>query len=240
MDPVLVPSGGAPPARLLALADGLLLPGGVDLVPQRYGEDPHPTTESEPALDELELRLLGAALAEGRPVLAICRGFQALNVALGGTLVQDLASQREGAVDHRPERGRRHLAHGLRVAADSQLGAALGTTHILVNSLHHQGVAQLASALRPTGWAEDGLVEAAEVPGPRFVVGVQFHPEELWRDSAPVRGLFAAFGAAIRAAARDRNAGARTAPGGSPPGPGRAGGEGAGWGASPSPRAARR
>ncbi len=213
LTPVLVPAGGPPPARLLALADGLLLPGGVDVVPERYGEDPHPTTEVDPSLDRLEQDLLVPLLAADRPVLAICRGMQALNVALGGSLVQDLPSQRPGPVDHRPDLGRAHLAHRLRIAAGSRLAEVLGTPDLVVNSLHHQGVGRVAPGLRATAHAEDGLVEGVELADRSFVVGVQFHPEELWRESPPIARLFAGFAAAVRAAAgRDRPLAAAAVP----------------------------
>ncbi len=206
LGPVLVPAGQPPDGRLLALMDGLLLPGGVDVDPARYGQAPHPSTEVDVELDRLERQLLEPALAEGRPVLAICRGIQALNVALGGTLVQDLADLRPGPVDHRPDIGRRHLAHGLRVEPGSRLADAVGATDLRVNSLHHQGIGRLAPGLRATAWAEDGLIEGVEAPDQPFVVGVQCHPEELWRESAPLRRLFGAFGAAVRTARANRAA----------------------------------
>jgi len=214
--PVLLPAGAPLPARLLALADGLLLPGGVDLVPDRYGEPPHPSTETDPALDRLEQELLIPLLADDRPVLAICRGFQALNVALGGSLVQDLASLRPGPVDHHPDRGRTHIAHRLRVEPGSELAAALGATDVAVNSLHHQGIARLASNLRATAWADDDLVEGVEMPDRRFVLGVQFHPEELWQLSAPMARLFGAFGEAVRRAKSARSHGDARAAAASP------------------------
>ncbi|HUY61478.1 MAG TPA: gamma-glutamyl-gamma-aminobutyrate hydrolase family protein [Candidatus Dormibacteraeota bacterium] len=203
--PVLVPpTAEGIPAALLECADGLLLPGGIDVDPGQYGEAAHPTTVADPRLDALERVLLERTLERERPVLAICRGVQSLNVALGGSLVQDLGSLRPGPVDHQPERGRDFLAHPLRLDPESRLAGVLGTTSVDINSLHHQGLARLGAGLRAVGWAEDGLVEAVELADRPFVIGVQFHPEELWRSSDPVARLFSAFGAAVRQAASER------------------------------------
>jgi putative glutamine amidotransferase len=172
---------------------GLLLPGGVDVDPARYQAERHPTTDVNADLDALELPLAERALHAGLPILAICRGIQLLNVACGGSLWQDVPSERPTALVH-PQKQvpRDHLAHGLHLTADSRLARVLGQTDVPVNSFHHQALRDLGAGLRPVGWAEDGTVEAVEGPG-RFVVGVQCHPEELVESQPAWRRLFTAF-----------------------------------------------
>ncbi len=165
---------------------GILLTGGVDVAPSEYGEEPHPRLgEVQVDRDRAELPLARWAVAEGKPILGICRGHQLLNVALGGTLYQDIPSQIPGSLDH--EVSIRHecwnnLDHGLQLSDDSLLAEVLGTTSIEVNSLHHQGIKDLAPGLRAVGHAPDGVVEAIEGTRGNFVVGVQCHPEELWQE----------------------------------------------------------
>ncbi len=187
---------------LLRAGCGLLLPGGPDVDPARYAQPAHETTVVNSALDELEFPLLEAALEQDRPVLGICRGVQVLNVALGGTLVQDLASERPGELGHRwredADGGPRDAWHPVELAPESRVRSALGET-VDVTSAHHQGLDRLGAGLRATGWAPDGLVEAVEVDGPAFVVGVQFHPERMPAETAS--GLFEAFATALREAA---------------------------------------
>jgi putative glutamine amidotransferase len=189
--------------ELLAEAGGLLLPGGPDVEPARYGARPHPTTQFDAALDDLEFALVRAALAEDRPVLAICRGIQVLNVALGGTLVQDLPTERPSGVVHNVGGGSEVAdpRHALEVDPASWLAHALGPGPTSpVTSRHHQAIDRLGEGLVATAWAPDGTVEAVELPG-RAVVGVQFHPERMDRDAAERRaaaGLFRAFAAWLR------------------------------------------
>ncbi len=193
--PVLVPTGmSSEPA--MSVVQGLVLPGGPDLDPQRYGEEVNGTLEVDRSSDELELGMLSLALERGLPILCICRGLQLLNVALGGTLVQDLESQR----GHHPtsSAGRGELAHQLAVVPSSRLSAALGTTQLSVNSLHHQGIGRLAPGLTATARADDGLIEGAEISSGAWVVGVQFHPEELVGTEPSAQSLFQAFAEACR------------------------------------------
>ncbi|HXN89978.1 MAG TPA: gamma-glutamyl-gamma-aminobutyrate hydrolase family protein [Candidatus Sulfotelmatobacter sp.] len=162
------------------LLDALLLPGGVDVEPRRYGavarDDCHLTLM--PELDEVELTLTRWAIADGLPVLAICRGIQVLNVACGGTLWQDL--QVEGVTRESHDREPRDLlAHGLDIEPDSLLARTVGRTHLEVNSLHHQAIRDVGPSLRAVACSTDGLIEGVELPGHRFVVGMQCHPEEL-------------------------------------------------------------
>jgi putative glutamine amidotransferase len=208
--PVLIPLI-ANPDRLHVLyrhLDGLLLPGGVDIDPGLYGAPRDPATEPPDSLrDEVEVRLLHWALADEVPVLAICRGLQVLNVACGGTLWQDLGMGRPGPIEHRASAqagDRALLAHTVTVAPGSRLAAVLETEEVAVNTMHHQGIADLGANLQPVAWAPDGLYEGLELPGAGFVLAVQWHPEELVMHQAASLRLFTAFcrTAADRAAAR--------------------------------------
>lgn len=179
--------------------DGLLLSGGCDIDPARYGEASIPACqEPEPARDELELALAAWALDAAVPILGICRGMQLLNVACGGTLYQDLATQQPEAAQHdHAAIGRTFRAHGIRLQEHSRLSEILGTSPYTVNSLHHQAVARAGAGVEIVGWSPDGVAEAMEVDGHPFALAVQFHPEELEGDhehpDAPSRALFRAF-----------------------------------------------
>ncbi len=164
--------------------DAILIPGGVDLDPATYGESPLPTCgRLDPARDRVELHFARWAVAEGKPLFGLCRGLQILNVALGGTLYQDIAAQRTDAIKHDyfPTAGypRDHLAHPVTVASGSRLDALIGSAPLKVNSMHHQAVNGLAAGLEATAVAPDGVIEAVETPGSSFVLGVQWHPEML-------------------------------------------------------------
>ena len=164
--------------RLMELAHGLLLTGGEDVDPAHYGQEPHPALgDLIPARDTLELAALREALRRGMPVLAICRGIQLLNVALGGTLYQDLPTQRPGPVVHEQTAPVAHRWHAARVEPDSELRAIFGVGDLFINSFHHQGIDRLAPALRPAVLAEDGLVEGVEGREHPWLFGVQWHPE---------------------------------------------------------------
>jgi putative glutamine amidotransferase len=147
----------------------------------------------------MEFAALEMALDRDLPVLAICRGMQVLNVAPGGSLWQDLPSHRESRVEHRQEAGREVATHDVRVEAGSRLADVLGETSVATNSMHHQGIRVLGDGLRAVGWAEDGLVEGVEMAGRGFVLGVQWHPEELTGNYEHARRLFGAFVEAARA-----------------------------------------
>jgi putative glutamine amidotransferase len=167
--------------------DGLLFAGGEDVDPAQYGAAPHSSLgKTNPAQDEVEVALARRAVADGKPVLGICRGVQLLNVALGGSLYQDIGSEIAGALDHQESIERRdmsHLAHPIGLAEGSWLAACLDTSQIAVNTLHHQSLKEIAPGLRVTARAPDGVVEAVEGAGAGFVLGVQCHPEELWDHS---------------------------------------------------------
>lgn len=179
---------------LLAPLDGLVLTGGRDVAPAQYGvETVHPSVELDLPRDETELALARTAFARDMPILGICRGIQLLNVALGGTLYQDLPSEWGGAITHRQSSARPLATHRLILEPDSLIARVFGTTELRVNSFHHQAVRRVASELRVVGHAEDGLIEALEAPNRTFVVAVQYHPEEMV-DICPLsRSLFRTF-----------------------------------------------
>lgn len=180
--------------------DAVLLAGGTDVDPASYGHDRHPTvTEVDPHRDESEIDLIRWSLADGKPLFAICRGVQILNVALGGSLIQDIPSERPEALVHQT-RVWRQLAHDLVLEPDSRLASLLGATNLQVNSLHHQAIDRLGRGLRIIGTAPDGIVEGVEGTNGSWLVGVQCHPEELWQETDPRwRRVFANF---VQTAAR--------------------------------------
>jgi putative glutamine amidotransferase len=196
------------PRAVLQSVDGVLLTGGGDVDPAFYGEDRHETVEdAEPGRDEFEIDLARRAMEQDFPILAICRGTQVLNVAAGGTLVQDIPTAIASDLTHTIKEPKNTLAHEVRVASDSRLHTALGgavtACSCRVNSRHHQSVATLGHRLVATATASDGVIEAVEAPEATFCVGVQWHPENFWR-TGEFNQLFDAFvdAARERAAAR--------------------------------------
>jgi putative glutamine amidotransferase len=193
---ILSPLMGAPLAGpALDGIDGLLLTGGEDIHPSWYGADPSPLS-SPPSQerDLFELALFAVARQRELPILGICRGIQLINVALGGSLFQDLPSERPSSVDHSPSGSRDVRSHVVRLEPGSRAAGALGSTCVTVNSFHHQAIRELAPGLIASGWTDDGLIEAAESTssGP-WMLAVQWHPEEMHADRrAPEQGLFAA------------------------------------------------
>jgi anthranilate synthase component 2/putative glutamine amidotransferase len=172
-EPVLLPTGATSP-DVIARLDGLVLSGGADVEPARYGADAHSAvTVTRPDRDASELLLLTAALEAGLPVLAICRGMQLLNVALGGDLVQHLPDVTAGV--HDPGAGA-YTEHAVRTLPGSKVNDLLGG-HAVAHCHHHQAVQRLGEGLTAVAWAEDGTVEAVERSGGAFCVGVQWHPE---------------------------------------------------------------
>ncbi len=195
--PLLIPPGLTPDAlaTVLERVDGVLLPGGGDIAPHRYnGHAVHPTVYGiDEERDETELYLARQSIERDLPLLAICRGHQVLNVALGGTLWQDVADQMPESLEHnyyRPGFPRNQRVHEVSLRPGSRLGTLLGRPTTPVNSLHHQGIQTLAAPLSITATAPDGLIEGAEVRGHRFAVSVQWHPEELVRDDPAMLRLF--------------------------------------------------
>jgi putative glutamine amidotransferase len=197
------------PAGALAGLHGLLLTGGEDVSPELYGEQPHPklgTVDSE--RDAFELALIGAARAADLPIFGICRGIQILNVACGGSLLQDLPSEVAGALEHNlpvPQHEAYALAHEVWLEADSLLTRLMrerlsDADSCEVNSRHHQAVNRLANGFKVSATAPDGVIEAIEDPAARFCLGVQWHPENFWR-TGEFRPLFEGF---VEAAQRSR------------------------------------
>lgn len=176
--PLVIPSLTTRPALEAALArlDGLLLTGGLDIHPHLYGQRRHPATRlADPRRLAGDRALLEVALETDIPILGICMGCQWLNVALGGDLIQDIPSQVGTEVVHAP----RETFHSVRVQTGSRLAGILGKEELEVNSSHHQAIGRLGHGLRAVAWASDGVIEAAEGEGKRFLLAVQWHPERL-------------------------------------------------------------
>ena len=190
--------GADEPDDVLARVDGLLLTGGDDIDPSLFGALPHPTYEpSEAGRDAFEIALVRRALASRVPILAICRGLQVLNVATGGTLIQDIPSLYPTRVNH-ASTPPTAMAHDVAIEPGSRLHEILGAPdgrRVMVNSRHHQAVDVLGEGLVVTALASDGIVEGVEGTGPAFCVGVQWHPESFHR-TREFDGIFAAFIAA--------------------------------------------
>ncbi len=182
--------------------DGLLLTGGGDVDPSVYGERRHPTVrDAEPGRDTFELAITRRAMERDVPVLAICRGAQVLNVAAGGSLVQDIPSEVDTMLTHTLEQPD-GVAHGVRVTKGSQLERALGpmldeSRRCRVNSRHHQAVGRVGDSLEVSARSEDGVVEAIERPDAAYCLGIQWHPENFWR-TGEFRPLFDSFVTAAR------------------------------------------
>ena len=196
--PIVLPATADPAniARLVDSCDGFLIPGGQDIDPARYGRrrEVH-THRSATARDAMEDALVRAIIAADKPLLGICRGMQSINVALGGTLRQDVRDEsarcEPSHVQHRPYT---LPAHMVELAEDSQLAEYVGATRLGVNTIHHQSVDEVGEGLVVNAVSpEDGIVEGIEMPGKRFVVGVQWHPEHMWRERPHSKRLFKAF-----------------------------------------------
>ena len=188
--------------RSLDSLDGLVLTGGTDINPARYGQRPAPETDQpDDPRDELETRLLQDALSQGIPVLAICRGMQLFNVIHGGTLIQHLPTGGPHQVKQKDA-----VAHTVRVAPGTRLAAIIGEGEHAVNSRHHQAADRPGDGLIVTAISPDGVIEALEKPGDSFAIAVQWHPEDRILLSANDRKLFEAFATALSPAPR----GART------------------------------
>ena len=182
-------------------ADGVMLTGGADLDPAVFGEEPHPLTKGVDADRESAETLLARwAVDDDKPVLGICRGVQQLNVALGGSLIQDIPSQQPSTLEHSAGKlspARDYVAHTICVEPHSRLAEALGLGEaggeVGVNSFHHQALKRVSDRLQITSRATDGIIESVEMPDRRFVVGVQWHPEEMSAGRADMMRLFVSF-----------------------------------------------
>ena len=192
---------GDDPAVSLARIDGLLLTGGPDVDPAEYGEPPHSSVELDRARDAFEMPLTRKALATDMPMLAICRGIQVLNVAAGGTLMQDIPSAVPSTLKHTVAKPKDAIAHSIDVRPSTKLANVLHTSSAgpscAVNSRHHQSIARVASDFVVSAVSPDGVVEAIERPSATFCLGVQWHPENFWRTGEFDR-LFDAFVDACR------------------------------------------
>lgn len=165
---------------LFARLDGILFTGGGDIDTELYHGIPHPRVyEVDPDRDRVEINLVRRSVEQGKPFMGICRGIQVINVALGGSLFSDIGAFLPGALRHDwyPDIPRDYLAHSVKVQSGSKLAHILGWTEGGVNSLHHQGIERTADVLTPVAWAPDGLVEAVELAGHPFGIGLQWHPE---------------------------------------------------------------
>lgn len=181
--------------ELLPRLDGVLFPGGGDIDPTLFQGRAHPRVYGiDPDRDRTELHLIRQAAAARKPFFGICRGIQVINVAMGGSLYTHIPDQAPNAMRHDwyPNVPREYLAHAVRVQPGSQLAGLLGLTEVQTNSLHHQGVERVAPGFLPVAWAPDGMVEAIELPGHPFGLGVQWHPENL-QAYAEMRALFQKF-----------------------------------------------
>jgi len=220
--PVLIPQieGAESLRRIYEMLDGILLPGGLDIHPKYYGQEPHPALDpTDLGLDFVETTIIPWALEDDMPVMGICRGEQVLNVVMGGTLIQDIYTQYSTTIDHRESFKRRirdFLAHDIAIDPDSRLRTLAGEDRIWVNTSHHQAVDRVAPGLRATAWSPDGIVEGVEAPERRFLMAVQCHPEEMWRKHAWARKMFKTFvdtaGEVMQSQAHRRTATVHTMP----------------------------
>src|SRR4051795_5505922 len=215
--PVVIPPQPENAADLAETLDGILLAGGDDCDPAEYGEERHPTVEPMDARRQAnDLTLARAARERGIPTLGVCLGVQVMNVAAGGTLIQDIASAVDTDIDHASEPSDRHR-HDVHIDSSTKLGRILGAQELNVNSSHHQAIGRVAQGLRITAKAPDGIVEGLEDPSHPFYVGVQWHPEDM-PDESSAAAIFGAFVEAARKYAREKeNAGADLSPVGAAP-----------------------
>src|SRR5688500_4334311 len=181
-------------AALWQRLDGLLLTGGGDIEPARFGEARHSTVDDvSPARDALEIGLTHRALDAEVPLFAICRGIQVLNVALGGTLVQDIPSEIDTTIAHSQKAKRHEATHAVTVSGETRLADVLGAHDVRVNSFHHQSIKTLGRGRRDVAWAPDGVIEGVEhASAPMLVLGVQWHPEDLVDHDPAAANLFRA------------------------------------------------
>jgi putative glutamine amidotransferase len=205
--PVLLPPplGASARETLWRRLDGLVLTGGGDIEPGRFGQDTHPKTALVSGdRDALEMELVDRALRDDVPLFGICRGLQVINVALGGSLHQHIPDAVGETVQHTQSEKRHVATHPVKVLAEgTRLGRIVGTSELSVNSFHHQAIESLGRGLREVAWAPDQVIEAVEhEDARRFVVAVQWHPEDLVEHDPAARALFTAVVAAARARGR--------------------------------------
>lgn len=194
--------------EILDSCDGLLLSGGTDVDPKIFGEIPHTALgRVDGPRDPFEITLAQEAVRRDMPVLGICRGLQVLNVAMGGTLIQDIPTDVPGAIVHETGDNRIEIAHAVTIESDSRLAQLLASFRVDVNSFHHQAAKRLGQGLtRSATSPDDGVVEGLEMRDRKFVVAVQWHPENFWKTSRAFDGLFGGFVEAARLFAQARRA----------------------------------
>jgi putative glutamine amidotransferase len=190
---VLLPGAVSP--HVLDHLDGLLLIGGGDIDAKEFREENHPKVHHvDKNRDQMELNLTREALHRGIPVFGICRGVQVMNVALGGNLIQHIPDEIRTSIVHDDSESVRHnLVHEVSIRKDSRLHQIIGKDRVGVNSFHHQSIKDLGKGLIATAWSDDGVVEGIELPGPRYFLGVQWHPEEFIDHGAIFHELFESF-----------------------------------------------
>jgi putative glutamine amidotransferase len=208
--PLIIPivDNDAVRRELYDLLDGLFLAGGNDLNPQLYHQHPYPqTTDYSDVRDHTEIQLAQWALTQGKPILGICRGMQLVNVMQGGTLYQHLPTDIPNGIDHNSSTKKQDLEdveHTLRIESGSRLATILGTDTIGANAHHHQAIQKLGADMKAVAWAADGVIEAIELAGHPYMIGVQAHPESLAPNAEPRwRALFESFVAASKDAKVD-------------------------------------
>jgi putative glutamine amidotransferase len=183
----------------IRLIDGLLLAGGVDVDPLYFGEEPRPLMgKIDVDRDYLEIHLIPEALKMDLPVLGICRGIQVLNVAMGGKIYQDISMSAKSILKHRQDAPGSYATHTIDVQSESQLLRILGSSTIRTNSFHHQAVREAAPGFIISAVAQDGIIEGIESINHTFVVGVQFHPEQMWYNNPPITNLFVEYVSAAK------------------------------------------
>ena len=200
--PIIIPTGleARFSNKVMTVLDGLLLAGGIDVDPYRYGDSPHMNLgRVDPKRDRTEIDLFNLAFNLNLPILGICRGIQLINVALDGTLYQDIPNQVRMAMDHFPKFPAHEPVHRIYVEENSQLKKILGESNLRVNSTHHQGIKLLGKGMEISAKAPDGIIEAIEHPTKKWVIGVQWHPELMWPLDKIMAKLFVAFVEACKA-----------------------------------------
>ena len=193
--PIVVPSIVDRCDEALDMIDGLLLIGGGDIEAKHLGAENHPRAKFfNPLRDEFELAMIKKVAIRKMPMFGICRGMQLMNIALGGTLYQDIQDEQGSDFDHMREKTPDELVHAVSIASESCLASILGTTSASVNSVHHQAVRDLAPGLKAVAWTPDGVIEAVETCGEGgFMLGVQWHPERIAEKMPEQRRLFERF-----------------------------------------------
>ncbi|MGP4108678.1 gamma-glutamyl-gamma-aminobutyrate hydrolase family protein [Virgibacillus sp. L01] len=195
--PVIIPTGTKDmPEVWVSICDGIILSSGEDVDPNSYRANPDPRIQkTNEKRDKTEIGLVEHALKQKKPILATCRGATMLNVALGGTVVQDIESNKANAINHYQQAARPEPTHEVQIEGDSWLYEILNTPMLRVNSMHHQAIDEIASDLRIAAVAPDGIIEAVEGTGKytKLLLGVQWHPEEMAREDPTMQKLFQTF-----------------------------------------------